>query len=377
MKEFILKIHLALGLTSGLIVFIVAITGAIYTFKSEIEGLTQEHYVIETRTNQYILPSEARHIAGKVFPGKQVHGVVYGKADEAAEIVFYEEEPLFYRGVLINPYSGEILKIRNYKKGFFRFILAGHFQLWLPLEIGRPVISIAVLIFVIMLITGLILWWPWKRPSRDSFRILFKSGWKRKLFDLHSVFGFYASVVLLILALTGLVWGFKWFSKAAYKVTGGKKELAFTYPVSDSTYAGNKLTSGKALDSLWLRVQSEYPAGYEIEVHFPDSGSHEVLFFHINPDRKTYWKTDFRYFDRYTLKEVDTETLWGRIGDATGSDKFRRMNYDIHTGSILGIPGKIFVFLASIIAASLPVTGFMMWLWNRKEKGKLLAGLDL
>ncbi|MDD4418797.1 MAG: PepSY domain-containing protein [Bacteroides graminisolvens] len=39
----------------------------------------------------------------------------------------------------------------------------------------------------------------------------------------------------------------------------------------------------------------------------------------------------------------------------------------MHTGSILGLPGRIIVFLASLIIASLPVTGFIIW-WRKKKK---------
>jgi uncharacterized iron-regulated membrane protein len=43
------------------------------------------------------------------------------------------------------------------------------------------------------------------------------------------------------------------------------------------------------------------------------------------------------------------------------------MNYDIHTGAILGLPGKILMFFASLICATLPVTGFVIW-WGRRKK---------
>jgi uncharacterized iron-regulated membrane protein len=45
------------------------------------------------------------------------------------------------------------------------------------------------------------------------------------------------------------------------------------------------------------------------------------------------------------------------------------MNYDIHTGAVLGLPGKILVFFAGLIIASLPITGFYIW-WGRKQKEK-------
>ncbi len=45
------------------------------------------------------------------------------------------------------------------------------------------------------------------------------------------------------------------------------------------------------------------------------------------------------------------------------------MNYDIHTGAILSLPGKILAFCASLICASLPITGFLLW-WGRRKKAK-------
>jgi len=42
-------------------------------------------------------------------------------------------------------------------------------------------------------------------------------------------------------------------------------------------------------------------------------------------------------------------------------------NYDIHVGAILGLPTKIIAFIVSLICASLPVTGFMIW-WGRRKK---------
>jgi uncharacterized iron-regulated membrane protein len=45
------------------------------------------------------------------------------------------------------------------------------------------------------------------------------------------------------------------------------------------------------------------------------------------------------------------------------------MNYDIHVGAIGGITGKVIAFLASLMAASMPVTGIMIW-WGRRKKTK-------
>ncbi|WP_276485681.1 PepSY domain-containing protein [Paraflavitalea pollutisoli] len=48
--------------------------------------------------------------------------------------------------------------------------------------------------------------------------------------------------------------------------------------------------------------------------------------------------------------------------------KLRSMNYDIHAGSIAGMPGRILMFLVSFICAGPPITGFYIW-WGRSNKG--------
>jgi uncharacterized iron-regulated membrane protein len=69
------------------------------------------------------------------------------------------------------------------------------------------------------------------------------------------------------------------------------------------------------------------------------------------------------------LTEKKAMNIYGRLHDATFADKLLRMNYDIHTGGILGLSGKIFMFLMSLIIASLPITGVVIWI-NKKKKNK-------
>jgi len=88
-----------------------------------------------------------------------------------------------------------------------------------------------------------------------------------------------------------------------------------------------------------------------------------------NPDAGTYWQNDNRYFDQYTLQEIPVTLTYGWLKDSKTADKIARMNYDIHVGAVLGLPGKIMAFFASLLAATLPLTGFYIW-WGRKYKGK-------
>src|SRR5690606_22381193 len=202
---------------------------------------------------------------------------------------------------------------------------------------------------------------------KQSLTLKWDARWRRKNYDLHQVLGFYVMIFALVFAITGLVWGFIWFRDGLYAATtGGKKFVEYYAPVSDSTRMNPATTP--ALDQVWMQMAAEYPKAEWIEVHPPEY-EHGAIAANANPDASTYWKTDYRYFDQYTLEELPVDHVWGRFHEATFGDKLNRMNYDIHVGAIAGFPGKLLAFFLSAIIASLPVTGFMIW-WGRRYKEK-------
>lgn len=367
-KKIIGKLHLWLGLSSGIVVFIVAITGCIYAFQEEIQDLTQPYRFVDKQKGDLLSPSEIRKIADEALPNKHIHGVLYKGEDRAAIAIYYSYEDGYYDLVYVNPYSGSVLKVVDVYQTFFQFILDGHFYLWLPHEIGQPLVSIFTLIFVVMLISGIVLWWPRnKNGTRQRFSIKWDGRWRRRNYDLHNVLGFYASALALLLALTGLVWGFEWFRDAVYATAGGQKSLTYTEPLSDTTALTSRSVS-ESVDLLWNQLRHTYPASGSIEAHFPET-DRSPIHIAINPDADTYWKINYLYFDQYTLEEVSVDHIWDRFDNASAADKLMRMNYDVHTGAIFGLAGKALMFLASLIVASLPVTGFCIW-WGRKNKKK-------
>ena len=131
LKKIIGKIHLWLGLATGLVVFIVAITGCIYTFEQEITSLYDDYKYVEPQETSFIPPSKAQEIAQDIVPGRHVHGAIYGDKNEALQIVYYEADPEFYQKAYVNPYSGELIKVVDLESGFFHFVLDGHLNLWM------------------------------------------------------------------------------------------------------------------------------------------------------------------------------------------------------------------------------------------------------
>lgn len=365
-KKYIKKIHQWLGLITGLLVFIIAITGCIYAFQEEIQDATQPYRFVEKQNKAFLLPSQLEQIAKQNLPNRALHSIKYHTDKKSAEAIFYHYEPTYYYIVYLNPYSGKILHTQNMEEGFFPFILKGHFYLWLPEKIGQPVVAISSLVFLAMIITGLILWFPKNRnvlKSRTWFRWKDTTKWKRKNFDLHSIIGFYSFFVALIFVITGLVWGFKWFAFSYYTLIGGNKSLLYEEPKSIKKYS----KSVNGIDFLYVKLKNENNNLQTIEVHPPETDS-STFAINTNTVKGTYWKTDYRYFDQYTLQEKQSKNIYSRFQNATLADKLMRMNYDIHTGAALGLWGKIVMFLFSLLIASLPVSGVIFW-YGRVKKG--------
>ncbi|QNR25287.1 PepSY-associated TM helix domain-containing protein [Croceimicrobium hydrocarbonivorans] len=360
-------IHLYLGLGTGLVVFIVALTGCLWVFQEEFKNFSDPFAEKEASAAYHISPTEARVIAESVFPGKTVHGTLYQSERKKVEVIFYEAQPEFYRSVYLDPQDGEILGTENHLKGFFPFVLEGHMHIWLPEKIGSQIVAWSTVIFTFMLISGIILWWPRNKTVRKQrlwFRWKKSSRWKRKNYDLHQIIGFYISFLAMALAFTGLVMTFDSFEKWFYRGIGGDKELHFIIP--ELSNPANKALAQNGMDQLLPLLEKRFPNAESLEFHYPHS-EQSSIYVEISWQEGVYYNSDYLFFDPKTLEEVATESIYGPYAEAQFSDLALRMNYDIHVGAIGGLAGKILAFFISLSIASLPVTGFLIW-WGRRSK---------
>ncbi|MFZ0597181.1 MAG: PepSY-associated TM helix domain-containing protein [Flavobacterium sp.] len=429
-KRVMAWLHLWLGLASGIIVVIVSITGCIYVFENEIRDFIEDWRFVEPQEKAFLLPSQLVTIADKTMKGKHATSVTFGTKEDAAIVGYFtqkkdegkdkdgknagkrgegkrrnqdlakndnekgksqvkgkgkekgkDEKPKRRRGgiftsVYMNPYTGEVLNVKSVSRSdspdFFRFILNGHRALWLPYDIGRPIVGIAVLIFVFLLISGIVLWWPtkWiKSIINKSFKIKTDASFKRVNYDLHNVLGFYSCIFLFFISATGLVWSFGWWSKSLYWVTSGGKPLVESResPKSDTTNV--KTFELATIDKVLLNMSKQNPQASGILVTIPEKPADAIGAF-VYKQKNTFYNMDRYSFDQQTLKEISIQSPFsGKYIEANIPDKIRRMNYDIHVGAVLGLTGKILAFLASLISASLPITGFIIW-WGKQKFGK-------
>ncbi len=128
----------------------------------------------------------------------------------------------------MNQYSGEILAVYNEKYDFFNILKYIHWGLLLNSDWGKYVVGIPSVLFIFMLITGIILWWPKNKNARKG-RFWFSwenvKTWKRKNYDLHNVLGFYASFIALLMSITGIYFAYPYVKNAFNYTLSGSIDL--------------------------------------------------------------------------------------------------------------------------------------------------------
>ncbi|MBE9584277.1 PepSY domain-containing protein [Mucilaginibacter sp. JRF] len=357
-------LHLWLGLASGIVVVIVSLTGAALVFEQELRVWLQPYQTAESHGKEFIEPSKLKEAVMKRYNLPAISAVVYQGKDRSAVVPYYGDRSKFQL-IYVDPYTAKILHYQLLDKDFYRIMLLGHYNLWLPREIGKPVVAYSTLIFVITLITGLVLWWPkkWTTNTRErAFFVKWSGNFKRVNHDLHNVLGFYSLAIALVLGLTGMVYGMKWFSDAVYwTASGGQKSERFARQQSDTTLV--KVSNIPDEDILFknLKAKGEDLNTQILTIGYPfgKAGAWSVS---LIPELGRRMNERSQSYEQVSLKKLDKKP-------DNGGDKMMRLNYDLHVGSVGGIWTKIIALLVCLISGSLPITGFFIW-WAKKQPKK-------
>lgn len=371
-------LHLWLGLAIGIVIVIISITGCVLVFEDELFDFFHRDLIEVKQTGQPKAVSELMAIAqqtlGKNKPVTDVrineegHSYVFSasKINKAKDITLSYFSQFKYRDdVYINPYTGKVLGVIDVRYEFFNVTEQLHRQLLLVKPVGSVIIGCCVLVFLVMLITGFILWLPKNlRQLKKNISIKWGAKWKRVNYDVHNSLGFYVLPIAIIIAVTGLTWSFKWWEKGVYQMLGSEKPVVLVRKAPPVTTAD---TTGNHLNLMLATLQHKLNGNYRvIGLNLPGKGENTMMAFVYLKTRADGWRNlSYYYFDTRTGKLFDQlEHAKKPLGL-----KWRNSNKDIHTGRIYGLPTQLLALLASLICASLPITGFIIW-WGKRKKGR-------
>ncbi|UOQ96884.1 PepSY domain-containing protein [Hymenobacter sp. 5317J-9] len=408
-KRFIRNIHLYLGLASGLVIVFVCLTGSILVFEKEIEQAWHpERYTVAPATTSALSLAQLTTAVQAYKPKAKIGGFkVYADPARSMEVSLAggpggkggegakgprsgdgkaraegagpatakpgEGGPGKGKGkgdgggprIYVNPYTGAILGEINPRETFFHTVEQLHRGL-VAGKIGKLVMGVSASIFLFILGTGLVLWWPAARKAlTPRLTVKWGSGWKRLNHDFHIVLGFYASLFLFVMALTGVGMSFDWVGAGINKLTHSPLKRPEP-PVSVVPAAAAEPVAKVGADAVLTLARQQAPDAEFYSVQLPKEATGSIRVAVLRPGAITENATDEVYLDQYSGQVISGQTYAQRpVGQ-----RIRGLFKPVHTGAIGGLSTKVLAFVIALLGATFPVTGTVMWLNRIRKKGK-------
>lgn len=383
MRKIFLKFHLWLAVPFGIIVTIICFSGAMLVFEPEIVNVLRHGQIYVDNPRHTALPVDeiVRKVEQTLPSDVKVTGVT-----------MYSDPSLSYKVNLSKPrraamyvdqYTGQ-LKGRYERPAFFGFMQRLH--RWLldnrddsgGVFWGRTVVGISTIAFVLVLLSGLVIWWPKTlRMLRNSLKITASKGRHLLWRGLHVAGGMYVLLLLLVMALTGLTWSFQWYRKGFYALFGvsevpksgavayaeqaKKKESKAKKDGNRAEGAGEKGRNDAAACAMWQTaydtLRARNPKYEQITV---SDGTAEVAFGGLGNRRAA---------DKYTFdKSTGSITSASPYADSSRPSKLRGWIMSVHIGTWGGLLTRLLWFVAALFGATLPLTGYYLWIRRLRRR---------
>jgi uncharacterized iron-regulated membrane protein len=262
--------------------------------------------------------------------------------------------------LFLNPYTGAVLGEFDQRKSFFHFVEEIHRGL-VAGRVGKLIMGINSIIFLFILGTGIVLWWPAARNMfTQRLKIKWGSSWKRLNHDFHIVLGFYASLFLFIMALTGVGMSFDWVGKTINTLTHSPQQR-----MEPPTSAAAPGAAAFGADAALAFARQQAPDAESYAVQFPKEPTGSIQVSILRPSAITERATDDVYLDQHTGQVLRQQAY----AEKPVGQRIRGLFKPIHTGAIFGWPSKILALVIVLLGVTFPITGTILWL-NRTRKSK-------
>ncbi|WP_194788985.1 PepSY domain-containing protein [Pseudomonas sp. UFMG81] len=377
-KKTLFQLHWFFGITAGLVLALMGITGALYSFQEELlRAFNADVLKVQVRAEGVLPPAELVQRVEAQQHDKVSMLWVDVREGNAARI-FFMPPPGERRGELryADPYTGE-LKGEVAGQGFFNLMLKLHRFLAMG-DTGRQITGACTLMLVFFCLSGLYLRWPRKALNWRTWLTL---DWAKKgrafNWDLHAVFGTWCLLFYLLFALTGLFWSYEWYR-------AGLNKLLADPPAAGEQKRGEgrggrhgppKVDNNAPplvvdYDAIWANLKAAAGPGLATyNLRLPPVGGQPANLFYLldNADHPRAFNTlvldpatgQVKKHDRYTDKSFKAQLL--------------QSVYALHVGEYFGLPGRIIVTLASLTMPLFFVTGWLLYLDRRRKKRQVRA----
>ncbi|MDX1369618.1 sulfite reductase flavoprotein subunit alpha [Pseudomonas sp.] len=368
MKKILFQLHWLFGISAGLVLALMGLTGAAYSFQDELlRALNPEVLRVEVRDGGVLAADVLLPQIEAASQQQVVRLNVDAEADQAGRVMF-APPPGERRGQsrYFDPYSGELLGEPR-GQGFFDLMLELHRFLAMG-EYGKQITAASTLALIFFCFSGLYLRWP---RQVASWRAWLTLDWAKRgrsfNWDLHAVAGTWCLAFYLCAALTGLYWSYDWYREG---LTG----LLSSEPVGQQRKRGGRPAAGAVpsvnYPALWAGLQQA--AGPQLSAYslrLPTAAGQPATVFYLLADAP----------HERALNQVALDPQSGapsrnrRYRQQAFGDQLLASVYALHVGSYFGLTGRILMFLASLSMPLFAITGWLLYLDRRRNKRAALA----
>ena len=199
------------------------------------------------------------------------------------------------------------------------------------ISLGRIVTAVTSMCMTLVLLTGVVIWWPKsKKALKSRLKVSTNKGFRRFVYDSHVSLGIYVFVFLFLMALTGPVFSFGWYR------------------------AGMSKLFGQPMPPKEMKMQQA------------KEGSQQGA-----TNDKAFAQTDTSQIKGQTQAQQEGEKYMK--GDHHGKEpKGGKLFKQLHTGSWGGWFSRVLYAIAAFIGGFLPISGYYLW-WKRRSAKKKKA----
>lgn len=367
LKKIMRKLHLWISIPLGLLITLICFSGATLIFEKEITELIYHDVVFispQAGDEPHALDEVLRALDGQTPADRSVTGItVYPDKTRAYKVSLSGEGRA---ALYVDPYTLQVTG-EYVRPAFFDTMFRMHRRMLGPIrgegsEWGKSVVGISTWALVVILITGIIIWVPrYRKTYKNRLTISVTKGGHHFLRGLHLAGGIYAALLLLLMALTGLTWTYEWYNRSVYSLLGveapQRKEGKHHHSRSAS-----KETETQATPTDYALWQMAYSAVAPQEMGAQEiSVGDDLEVRALRPVGINARATNRYRFDATTQTIAET-TLYQ---DTPTESRLRSIFYSLHVGQWGGITTRILAFLVALLGATLPLTGYYIWIRRR------------
>ncbi|QTL05348.1 sulfite reductase flavoprotein subunit alpha [Aquabacter sp. L1I39] len=417
LKALWFQIHWLLGITAGIVLAVVGVTGGMLSFEHEIlRALNPGVMTVESRPGGPLPPAALLDRIRAEVPERTVTALTVHADPESAARVTLAPIPGGSGGPrgetrYVNPYDGTLLgPVKG--QDFFRLTMQIH--RWLAAgDIGKHIVGASTIALIVLSLSGLYLRWP-RRPLqwRSWFHLNLNRGGRNLLWELHSVIGTWVLPFYLLASLTGLYWSYDWYRNALFDITGtprpaqqGPRPAAAApgqaapaasgqRPAAEAAAqtsnpdamrpaaprgqggqgtqggqaaAGGGRNAGTPLDivRLWSLFEHEVGAFNTATLRLPQ-GNQPLTIIYLPPN-----PAHERANNTLVIDPSGTVRQHRRFDDLPLGQHLMGSIFPLHAGSYFGLPGLLLMMIASLLMPLFAVTGWMLYLDRRKKKAQV------